>query len=101
MHRTGQIVHLPGRAGSRRAEADRSCQPLPAGRSSGHNLAGEGTEQLAGRHSSDMAVAGRIGLEELGSPAEVDSHLVEEGSPGRSRVAGSLGCSLVGRIDRT
>jgi hypothetical protein len=96
-HRTDRIVHLPVRAGSRRAEVDRSYLLVPGRRSFDHTLAEGGTGQLVDRH---MVVADRIGLGEVDSPVEEDNLPAEEGNLDRSQVADGLGCSPVGRTDR-
>ncbi len=78
----------------------RSYPLLLVRQSSDRVLAEEGTAPVAVHRSFDMVVVDRIGLEEVDSPAEEDSLPVVKGSPDRSRVAGGLGCSLVGRTDR-
>lgn len=92
-HRTGRIVRPPVHAGSRHFEGDRSCPLGLVGQSSDRILAGEGIERVVVRRSFGMVVVDRTALVLVDSPAE-------EGSPDSDLVAGSLGCSLVGRIDR-
>ncbi len=105
LRRTGRTVPLPVRAGNHRAEVGQNCRLLLVGHSSDHILllAEGGIGRAAADHRSlDMAVVvvGRIGRLVVDSPVGEDSRLAEAGSLGRSRVADSLDCSLVGRIDR-